>query len=173
MNNGTIEYTSISELIEELTKLKDRCGDIPVCIDGRTPIFISSRPYFYDGGYYAQDASDPWNTLSSRDGGGCRENMPDNCVDLESRAYEDCDKFNGRLAREIDPDSFNYLDMLEQKERQIFHGQIVRYIWPKEKDPDGFYRVTAYLDSGESAKGACMKDAREALTALYTGKNPK
>lgn len=57
-----LEYTSVAELIQQLQEFvatdKNR-ANWPVAVDGNTPVFIISEPYYYDGGYYLEDVEHP------------------------------------------------------------------------------------------------------------------
>lgn len=57
-----LQYTSVAELIQQLQDFvsedKSR-ADWPVAIEGNTPIFFAPEPYWYDGGYYLEDAERP------------------------------------------------------------------------------------------------------------------
>lgn len=64
MDNGIINYTTVSELIEELKKYDPIT---PVCINGCALVHVNARPWYYDGGYCAQDSKDPSNYKKSKD----------------------------------------------------------------------------------------------------------
>ena len=176
MKTDKVIYTPISELIKELEEIKKNHGDIPVCYNGSSPVYTDVREYYYDGGYYLKDATNIQNYISSRsrtadDKYTCiTEGFPQSCVDIRGGMPGDWEdhSLNGRPVREIDPDSWEFLDKQEYEERKVFGGYIVKYAWEKQPNAKGYYPVKAYLDSGEFAFGENMKEAREALTKIYT-----
>jgi hypothetical protein len=57
-----LEYTTVSELIQMLQDFAAKepgNGDIPVAVDGKTPVHLSPEPYYYDGGYWLEDVERP------------------------------------------------------------------------------------------------------------------
>ncbi len=169
MKNDKIEYTSISEFIKELEKIKEKCGDIPVCCKGSSPIRCEVEPYYYDGGYFARDAKDPKNYLHSitrKEGLGISaEGFPKSCVQIYDESIWEAHKLNGRPVREIDPESWQFLDEEEKKEMDIFNGQLVKYNYDHDQK-----KYKAYLDSGEFALGEHMFGAKVNLVKLYQEK---
>ena len=176
MKNDKIEYTSISELIKELEEIKEKIGDIPVCCKGSSPIRCEVEPYYYDGGYYVRDSKDPKNYLHSvtrKEGlGGVSEGFHKSCVQIYDESIWEVHKLNGRSVREIDPENWQFLDEEEKKERDIFNGQLVKYSWEKDVDPNlKIYSCKAYIDSGEFAFGEHMFGAKQNLIKLFEKKD--
>lgn len=173
MRNKEVVYTSISELIEQLLEVKEQLGDLPVCFNGASPVYLNTRPFYYDGGYVLQDAQNPKNYKRSRSQNTKgltvkTEGFPDACVDILGLNPDDYLTLDNRSVREIDPESWEYLEQKEQEERNFFNGQIVRYKNDGVFDNAfGCCPYTAYLDSGESALGGCMRDARNNLKEIY------
>jgi hypothetical protein len=171
MKNEQIEWVSIDDLIRMLQEEKERLdgdGTIPVCLNGISTIWLVPKPYYYDGGYYAVDAEDKTNVKHSRTGQGVTPGFHDTCVDLWALNDDHDMKVNGRPVKEIDPKTWAFYDKLEQEERAIFGGQVVQYRLLEEKNEEwGCYPFEAYLDSGETALGPCMKDAKETLIEVY------
>jgi hypothetical protein len=173
MKNGNVEYTSVDELIVELQKIsKDGHGDYPVCVNGVSPVFVDSRPSHYDGGYLVRDASKGnYNFLRScprdEDGNrtGIHPDVKDMCFDVMScdPTGEDTATIDGRTVRDIEPETWSFLDAIEQKEMVDFGGLVKYKIASKVDKEMGYFPFTAYLESGESAIGSNMKNAREAL----------
>lgn len=51
-----IRYTTVDELLEFLTYVKDTAGgDTAVAVNGRSPIYMDDKPWYYDGGMQAAD----------------------------------------------------------------------------------------------------------------------
>lgn len=175
MRNGNVEYTSVDELIAALQKVSDDgYGDYPVCVNGASPIMskcLGRRPWYYDGGYIVRDATKgPYDYVRSRQRGDngrtkMHPDVKDACIDLEicDPCVDDEATIDGRTVRDMQPETWEFLDQDEQKELAIFGG-LVQYRLSTTKDQKtGFYPVTAYLDSGESAVGANRHEARENL----------
>jgi hypothetical protein len=179
MKNEYITWVSVDELIEKLEKIKkDLGGDgtVPVCINSMSDLCVSSRPFYYDGGYFARSSENLNNVLPSRnkDRNGLSLGFNGNCIDISARLPEDNELLEGRLVMEIDPDNWDWLDKQQQEERAEFGGQLIKYRVQKEKDPIwNCYPFRAYLDSGEEAFGPCMKDAKDALRIVYKSVNNK
>ncbi len=173
MKNEYVEYTSVDDLIKELQDISKRgYGDYPVCVNGTSPIHVSSRPYYYDGGYIVRDINgDNYNFLRSRmrdesgKGLGMRPGVKETCFDLDicdATAYEKA-TIDGREVREMDVETWSFLDQKEQEEMAIFGG-LVRYkLSPTVDEAMGCHPFTAYLDSGLSAIGHNMNEAKENL----------
>lgn len=181
MKNEHIEFTSVDDLITELQEIsKGGYGDYPVCINGTSPVFVSSRPYYYDGGYIVRDASkDCSDFLRSRvrdeKSGytGMRKDvgMKDQCFDVQSLdpTWDDEATIDGRTVRNMDVETWSFLDKKEQEEAAIFNGQLVKYQFAKKYDKKyKCHPFTAYLESGESAIGASMHDAKEKLKEQFS-----
>lgn len=169
MNNGVIEYKTVGELIEELKKCDPNA---PVCIGGCAEVYVDSRPWYYDGGYIAKDAKNPNNFRRSKDYSGGSARMGDgfyiHCVDLLPQNPEEDHSLDGRKIREIDSDSWSFLEKIESEERTIFDNQIVQYKGTGEFSKEfGCYPVIAYLESGESAIAGCMSDAKKELIKIW------
>lgn len=171
MKNDKVSYTSISEFIDELKEILDKHGDLPVCVRGASPIWTDLLAYYYDGGFALQDVNDSANYISSRTWNPEKKytevtkGFPKCCVNLMTYDPFETQKLNGRSVREIDPESWTFLDEEELKERKIFDGQLIQY-----KYDDGQKKYKAFLESGEFAFGDCMFDARVNLTKLYQDK---
>jgi hypothetical protein len=175
MKNDKVNYTSVSELISELQDIKDKHGDLPVCVQGSSPIWTDLLAYYYDGGFVLQDVNDSSNYIRSRTWDPekkltvCTEGFPKKCINLMDTKPHEFLCCNGRPIREIDPESWQFLDEKEQEERNIFGGQFVKFRNTQVYNPDmKCYPYEAYLDSGESAIGPNMFEARENLKKIYT-----
>lgn len=175
MKDGKLNYTSVAELAAELDKIiKAGHGDYPVCINGIAYAFIGSRPYYYDGGYWAIE-DDAHNTnekgrsfLRSRTNLANDIGFKSNCYDIRTIEPEPEDTLDGRLIQQIDTECWNYLDEREQEERKIFDGQLVKYEHLKERSKElDCYPVKAYLASGEQAIGSSIEIAKKALIEVY------
>lgn len=58
MRFNHLEFTTVSELIKLLQDFADKdpkFANMPVAVDGNTPVYITPEPYFYDGGYLIED----------------------------------------------------------------------------------------------------------------------
>lgn len=173
MNNGIINYTTVGELIEELKKFN---VDAPVCINGCAEVYTDARPWYYDGGYIARDAKNPNNFLRSKDYSKGNASLGEGfyicCVDLVPQNPEDGHSIEGRSVREIDPDSWAFLEKIEMEERNIFANQTVKYEGTGSYSEEfKCYPVKAYLDSGEFAIAECMRDAKDQLIKIWKDKH--
>jgi len=73
----------------------------------------------------------------------------------------------GGSVRDVQPYKWQFLDEIEQEERNIFKGQLVKYNVLEEFDEElGCYPIIAYLDSGEQARGRNRGEARDKLEQL-------
>lgn len=178
MKNNHIEYTSVDDLITELQTIsKKGFGEYPVCVNGVSPVHVSSRPYYYDGGYLVRDATKGnYDFLRSRtrdENGkslGMRPGVKDRCFDINTcnPTMSDHASIDGRTVRDMDVETWSFLDEKEQEEIQTFGG-LVQYKLAKEKDDKlNCYPFTAYLESGESATGSSMYKARENLKKQFS-----
>ena len=174
MKNNEVVYTSISELVEQLLKIKENFGDLPVCCQGASPVHAEPRAYYYDGGYKLQDVKDRTNFKRSRSFNGTHtvksEGFADYCVDIFYPMPEAEDKLDNRRVREIDPDSWDYVDEMECEERKFFDGQIVQYTTLATPDEKGYYSYQAYVSSGQIGIGRSMNMAKEELMQKYSAK---
>ena len=166
------KFLTVAQMIEELEKYD---GDLPVAIDGVSDWIVDKIPFYYDGGFLAPSEESHNNYLSSKVGSptGTKkgEGFPNTFLRITSGDpnMSKNNKINGRSIREIDPDGWDFLEIEEMKERNIFDGEIVRYIGSKTKDEKlGCYPMKAYLDSGMEAIGTGnMSSARETLTDKF------
>lgn len=58
MRYKNLEYTTVSELIQLLQDFADKdpkFANMPVAVEGNTPVYVTPEPYFYDGGYLIED----------------------------------------------------------------------------------------------------------------------
>lgn len=171
MDNGIIKYTTVGELIEELKKYDPVS---PICLNGCASVYVDARPWYYDGGYVAQDSKDSDNYKRSKDYSSGLAKLGKGfhtfCVDLIPNSPSDEDKIENRRVREIDSDSWEFLEKIEMEERNIFGGQIVRYKgFGAYSEEFKCWPVIAYLDSGEQAIASCMKDAKDELIKIWRG----
>ena len=172
MDNGIINYTTVGELIEELKKYDPIA---PVCLNGCALVYVDARPWYYDGGYVAQDSKDVSNYKRSKDyslgNASMGEGFHTFCVDLVQNHPDSDDKVEGRSIREIDSESWEYLEKIELEEKNIFGGQIVKYRGAKAYSEEfKCWPMTAYLDSGEEATASCMRDAKNELIVIWKKK---
>lgn len=176
MQNKQIKYTSIDELIEMLLDVKKDHPDAAVCVNGVSAVFTIARPWYYDGGYVAQDVTNTSNFLRSRaermEGMTTKaEGFPGVCVDLVSQepAGDDLYSLDGRSVRDIDPEGWDFLDEQESRERGLF-GELIQYEWTKNTrmaDGHNCAEIRAFLSSGLSALGTSRKEAKDALTLIF------
>lgn len=171
MKNEHIEWISIDDLIQMLEEQKgahEGDGTVPVCVNGISAFFLNPMPYYYDGGYFALDAQDVHNVKHSRDGQQMSKGFHKSCVELCARDDDPHMRFEGRSVMEVDPDRWDWYDKQQQEERAIFDGQLIKFTVAKERHEEwDCYPFTAHVDSGESAMGRNMKDAKEALRKIY------
>lgn len=172
------KYTKISDLIAELTAVLQERGDLPVTVRHATPVFTNVMPYYYDGGYTVRTADGAYVTSRDYERGDSdvRPGLPETFVDLASSQpnADDWNVVNGRSVREIDPDTWQYLEEQEAEERLIFSGQLVKYRIDNHPSGEGnnrCYMQTAYLPSGEEGRGPSMADAKAALIRAYQEKH--
>ncbi len=177
MKNGNVEYTSVDELIVELQKIsKDGYGDYPVCVNGVSPVHVDGRLWYYDGGYLVRDATKGnYDFLRSRprdaNGNGSqrpRIGVKDRCFDIDicDPTMEDTATIDSREVRQIEPENWSFLDEKEQEEMAIFGGLVKYKLSPTQDKKMGYHPFTAYLDSGKSAIGPSMYEAKENLKKL-------
>lgn len=172
MQNDVVKYTSITDLIKDLTEALNTFGDIPVCIGGSSPIYTNPLPYYYDGGYVLQDVKDPKNFIRSKtwdkESGFTKATpgVPPNCVHLCFMLPEGgYNTLNGRDVRDIDPDTWEFLCEEEKSERDMFNGSLVNYSYDKN-----FKLFKAEIDSGEFSLGESRKVAKDNLIRLFLEK---
>lgn len=175
MKNEYVEYTSVDDLIKELKEISDKgFGDLPVCVNGVSPVQLGERPWYYDGGYIVKDANGGnWNFLRSRlrseDGKsmGMRQGVKSSCIDIEiyDPTTEKTATIDGRPTRVMNVDTWSFLDKIEQEEMAVFGGPVKYKLSPTYDEKLKCHPFTAYLDSGESAIGHNMADAKEKLRA--------
>lgn len=174
MENKYIKWISIDDLIKMLEEEKAELGGdgtVPVCINGISSIWLDRLPYYYDGGYCAIDVKDETNVMHSRSGHGMSIGFHQTRIDLRALDDDEDLKVEGRPVVEIDPDNWNWYIDRQQKERTQFDGQLVQYKLLKEKNEEmGCYPFKAFLDSGESALGRNIAEAKKALLEKYKKK---
>jgi len=177
MINGKVEYTSVDELIKELQEISDRgLGDHPVCVNGVSPVHVSGRGYYYDGGYIVRDATKGnfdfvRSRMTNKKGRttGMHPDVKDTCFDIDicDPTWDDEATIDGRTVRDMNPETWAFLDENEQEEMALFGG-IVKYKLSKTKDENlNCYPYIAYLDSGESAVGSNMHNAKQNLAKIF------
>lgn len=178
MKNGDVEYTSVDELIAELQKVSEKgFGDYPVCVNGASPVSIGGREWYYDGGYLVRDATKGnYDYLRSRprdeNGNSSPKPHPDvkeRCFDIDmcDPTWNDKATIDGRAVRDMDVETWGFLDEKEQEEMAIFGGLVKYKLSPTRDKKRGCHPFTAYLDSGESAIGSSMYEAKEKLKEQF------
>lgn len=177
MRHDNVEYTSVDELITELQQISnDGYGDYPVCVNGVSPVHVSSRPYYYDGGYLVRDATKgKYDFLRSRLRNskgkmlGMRPGVKDRCFDVDicNPTMDDEATIDGRTVRDMDVETWGFLDEKEVEEMAMFGGLVKYKLAQKRDEKLGCHPFTAYLDSGESAVGRSMHEAKENLKKQF------
>lgn len=173
---NNIEYTSVDELIKELQNLSNKgYGNDPVSVNGVTSLDIGFQEYYYDGGYLLREmkhdecSSDVTrNYLRSKN--ICKEDssLPKIAITISDTYVNEFDTIDGRKVREIRPRTWEFLDLEEQEERNMFDGQLVKYFFENKKDEKlGCHPCHAYLADGQEAIGISMNKAKENLKKIY------